>query len=138
MSFRDNHGSGNKAVSLLATCFVVAAGSLTCMAIAFLSNPEHPDEALLTAGGVSLGIILLLWMLRVRPPENRTKSAWSWLWRRKRKIAYQVKPKLPPSERVSAPPGPPTVDSIRQISGGTSTWVPAQSNRPQSRDSAPQ
>src|SRR5262245_28630770 len=127
MSLRDDHSSGNKAVTWMATCFVVMAGAVTCLAIAILGNPERPQEALWTAGGVVIGITFLVWLLRDRPRENRIKSAWSWMRRnRKRKLAYQVKPKVPPSLRSSAPPAPPTAESIRAISGGTSTWVPTK------------
>lgn len=132
MSFRQNHENGNKAVTLLATCFVVLGGAASCAAIAVAADPQHLEAALLPVGGVLLGIVILLWILRARPPESRARVMWGWLARRKRKIAYHVKPRVPRSERTAPPSGPPTVDSIREITGRPSTWVPSASTRPQS------
>jgi hypothetical protein len=131
MSFRQNHDSGNKAVTLLATCFVVLGGAISCTAIAIAADPVHPEATLIPVGGVVLGIVMLLWILRARPPESRARVPWGWLARRrKRRVAYQVKPRVPPSERTTAPAGPPTADSIREITGRQSTWVPAATTRP--------
>src|SRR5689334_21982723 len=121
-SFRQNHESGNRAVALLATCLVVLGGADTCATVTLVSDPEHPGLALARAGGVVAGIVALLWLLRERPRENRAKSIWGWLGRRRRrKVEFRVKAKLPPAQRSPAPPGPPTAESIRALSGGTST-----------------
>jgi len=125
-SFRRHHESGNRAVALLATCLVVLGGAVTCATVTLVSDPEHPLSALGTAGGVVAGIALLLWLLRDKPRENRAKTIWGWLGRRRRrKIEYRVRAKLPPAQRSPAPSGPLTAESIRALTGGTSTWVPA-------------
>jgi hypothetical protein len=132
MSFRQNHESGNKAVTLLATCFVVLGGAASCAAIAVAADPQHLEAALVPVGGVVLGIVTLLWILRARPPESQARVMWGWLARRKRKVAYHVKPRVPPAERAAPPAGPPTADSIREITGRPSTWVPTATTRPRS------
>src|SRR5438132_4251345 len=130
MSFRQNHSGGNRAVALLATCCVVLGGAVTCAAIAVTADPQRPGSALLTAGGVVLGIGVLLWILRERPPENRARMTWAWLARRrKRKVTWRVQPKTP-IERPVLPLAPPTAESVREITGGQSTWVPSSTIPP--------
>jgi len=130
MPLRQNHDGGNKAVALLATCFVVLGGAISCTAIAVAADPLHPESTLVPVGAVVLGIVFLLWILRDRPPECGSRINWNWLARRtKRRVAYKMQPKVPPSERASAPPGPPTAESIRAITGRQSTWVPASTSR---------
>jgi hypothetical protein len=131
MSFRQNHDSGNKAVTLLATCFVVLGGAITCTAIAVAADPAHLEATLIPVGGVVLGIAMLLWILRERPPESQARVKWGWLAHRTRKVAYRVKPRVPRGQRTPAPTGPPTADSIREITGRQSTWIPAATTRPQ-------
>src|SRR5262245_44857063 len=128
MSFRQKHDQGNKAVAWLATCFVVMGGAVSCTAIAVAGNPEHLEIALVPVGGVIVGTLLLLWLLRDRPPEGR--MTWHWLLARaKRRVAYRLKPRVPPRDRASHPPSPPTAESIREITGGQNTWVPASTSR---------
>src|SRR4029453_17093736 len=77
------------------------------------------------------GTLILLWLLRGRPAENHLKTGWAWLsQRRKRRVPYRVKARLPPSERSPAPSGPPTAESIRQITGRQGTWVPTPVDQP--------
>ena len=138
MSFRQKQESGNRAVAWLATCTVVLGGAVSCTVIAVAADPNHLESTLVPVGGVVLGMLVLLWILRERPPESRLWTNWNWLMGRgKRRVAYHVKPKIPPCERVSTPPAPPTVESIREITGGQSTWVPASTarRRPPSSDS---
>src|SRR5262249_44216094 len=86
---------------------------------------NHPEAAVLPVAGVILGTLFLLFLLRDGPRENRLKTGWGWLaQRRKRRIPYRVRARLRPSERCPAPSGPPTVESIRQISGPLNPWVP--------------
>ncbi len=138
MSFRQDHSGGNKAVALLATCCVVFGGLVCCTAIAVAADPEHVESALVPVGGVIAGAVVLLWILRDRPPESRLWSNWNWLaGRGKRRVAYRVKPKVPPGQRVVVPPAPPTAESIRAITGRepnglTHTWVPTSTTRPKS------
>ena len=136
MSFRRKHDSGNRAVAWLATCFVVSGGAFSCTAIAMAGNPEHLQATLLPVGGVVAGTILLLWLLRDKPPESRLMTNWNWLLRRgKRRVAYHLKPMLPPRDRVPNSPSPPTAESIREITGGQKTWVPASTTRRKPRGS---
>jgi hypothetical protein len=138
MSFRQNHESGNKAVTLLATCFVVLGGAVTCTAIAITTDPAHLEMALIPVGGAVASIVILLWILRERPAESGARAKWGWLGRRRRKVPYHVRPRVPKNERAPAPSGPPTADSIREITGRRSTWVPSAITRPKSpADNAP-
>jgi len=106
-------------------------GAIGCAAIAFLGDPEKPLSMLIQAGAAVVGIIFLLWILREKAPENRSKIVWSWLGRRrKRKVAFRAQAKLPPSQRTATPPAPPTVETIRALTGGTSTWVPSANGPP--------
>src|SRR5437764_11234302 len=98
MRFSQDHRSGNRAAVLMATCLIVLMGAIGCAAIALAGDPEKPLSTLIQAGAAIVGIIFLVWLLRERPPENRSKIVWSWLGRRrKRKIAYRAQAKLPPS-----------------------------------------
>ena len=131
MPFQQYQSGGKKAVTLLATCLVVLGGALTCTAIAISAEQKNPRAALTPAASVIAGIIFLLWLLRERPPENRARTLWSWLARRrKRRVPYRVQPKLPPSQRNSAPPVPPTAESVREIARSHNAWVPSASAPP--------
>ncbi len=126
MPFRQKHDSGNRAVAMLASFFVVLGGAATCVVIVVSAGKEHAEVALLSIAGATAAMLALLWLLCGRPPENRMKTGWSWLsGKRKRRVPYRVRAKLPPAERVSSPPAPPTVESIRAITGRQGTWVPA-------------
>lgn len=131
MSFRRNHEPGNRAVALLATCLVVVGGAASCVLVVLASDPARPRSTLTTVGAVVGGALVLLWFLRDKPRENRSRLIWSWLARRRRrKVEYRVRAKLPPNQRSTAVPAPPTPESIRALTGGTSTWVPAGTTRP--------
>jgi hypothetical protein len=131
MRFSHDRSKGNRAVVLLATCLIVLMGAIGCAAIALAGDPQQPLPTLILVGAAVVGIIFLLWVLRERPPENHAKIVWSWLGRRrKRTIAFRAQARLPPSQRAAAPPAPPTVESIRAITGGTSTWVPSANAQP--------
>ncbi len=137
MSFRQKHENGNRAVAVLAACFVVLGGAATCTAIVLSAGREHAETAILSIAGATAATLIVLGVFCVRPPENRLKTAWSWLsGKRKRRVPYYVKAKLPPAERLSSPPAPPTVESIRAITGRQGTWVPVSTARPQPPESA--
>ncbi len=131
MSYQENRQRGNRAVALLATCFVVLGGGASCTVIALSAGGDNPQAALLPIAGVMAGTLILLWLLREEPAVNKLKVGWSWLsHRRRRRVPYRVRAKLPPHERASSPPAPPTVESIRQIAGPLQprtggTWVSA-------------
>jgi hypothetical protein len=132
MSFRQKHDSGNRAVAMLASFFVVLGGAATCAAIVLSAGKENAETALLSIAGATVAMLTLLWLLCGRPPESRMKTGWSWLaGRPRRRIPYRVRAKLRPSERVSSPPAPPTVETIRAITGRQGTWVPAPGAPPQ-------
>jgi hypothetical protein len=137
MAFRQKPDGGKRAVAWLATCFVALGGAIACTAIATGGDPEHLEATLVPVGGVVVGMIVLLLFLRDRPPETRLWTNWNWLLRRgKRRIAYRLRPKLPPCDRVPDAPAPPTAESIRNIAGGPNTWVPASTppRRPRRSD----
>lgn len=138
MSLRPNHSNGNKAVSLLATCLVVLGGAVTCAVIVLSVDAERRQSSLQWTLGVMGGIIVLLWLFRDRPPENQAKAVWGWLGRkRRRRIAYRARAMLPASQRSGATPGPPTVESVRDIAAGTNTWVPASTCPPKRPETGP-
>jgi hypothetical protein len=126
MSFQENRQRGNRAVALLASCFVVLGGGASCTVIALSADLDRPEAALFPIAGVMAGTLLLLWLVREEPAVNRLKIGWGWLSRvRKRRVPYRVRARVPAHERVSSPPAPPTVESIRQITGRLDTARPA-------------
>lgn len=135
MDFRQNHDRGKRAVALLATCVVVLGGAATCAAILLIGERDRQQSTWLSNVSIIGACIVVFWLLRVHPPENRAKASWSWLGRkRRRKIVYRAEARLAPSQRSSAgPPAPPTVESIRALTGRTTTWVPAATVPPDRR-----
>lgn len=126
-----NHRRGNRAVSLLATCLVVLGGAAACAVIVLSSDARGRDSSLGWALGVFGGICIMLWLLRDRRADNSARTRWAWLGRRRRKIAYEIRARLPPSQRSSSPPpAPPSAESVRGISAGTNTWVPSSTAPP--------
>lgn len=122
-NFNRRH-SGDKAVALLATGFVVLAGAVTCVFIGVVASNDS-QEALWTAGACFSGVILLLWLLRERKPENQTGALWSWLASRPRpKTEFRAKLQRPPVSAGSN--APPTAETVRNLTGGINTWVPAK------------
>jgi hypothetical protein len=131
MRFQHDHSRGRRAVAILATCFVVLGGAAACAAIAMSADFAHPEAALLPIAGIVAGMLILVWLLREPPAVNHLKNGWTWLSQRRRhRVAYHVKPRLPPSQRSPAPSGPPTAESIRQITGRQGTWVPTPVDQP--------
>ncbi|HEY3968448.1 MAG TPA: hypothetical protein VGM05_28125 [Planctomycetaceae bacterium] len=132
MGFRSNHNSGNKAVTLLATCLVVLGGAITCAAIGLSAESGlQKKSSLQWTGATTGGIIVLLWLLRDRPRENQARAIWAWLGRKRRRtVVYRAQPKLPAGQRSTAPPAPPTAESVRSITAGTNKWVPVSTAPP--------
>ena len=125
-----NHNKGNKAVALFATCLVVFGGAMTFCVIAMSNDTRSDQSNALTLGGLTtLGIIVMLWLLRDRREGGGPHDVWSWLARRKkRRVEYR--PRLRRSNR--APVGtnaPPSADSIRSINAGKNVWNPAVPSR---------
>jgi hypothetical protein len=139
MRFSHDHQNGNRAAVLMATCLIVLMGAIGCAAIALAGDPERPLSTLIQAGAVFIAIVFLLWILRDRPAENHSKILWSWLGRRrKRKIAFRAQARLPAEQRAAAAPAPPTAEAIRELAGGTSTWVPSTNAPPRRQGDAKQ
>jgi hypothetical protein len=135
-SFQENRQRGNRAVALLAACFVVLGGGASCTLIALSADVGQPEAVIFPIAGVMTGTLILLWLVREEPAVNRLKTGWSWLsGRRKRRVAYRVRARVPAHERYPCPPAPPTAESIRQITGRpdngrNGTWVAATSDDP--------
>ncbi|HTI51539.1 MAG TPA: hypothetical protein VL475_11330 [Planctomycetaceae bacterium] len=130
-----DHRAAGKAVALLATCFVVVAGAVTCFFIGVMigGDPVHLLAIIAACFG---GIVLLLFLLRDRKPENMAAARWSWLiGDNKQKVAYRLAPRAPPQEGPVAPNAPPTAESVRALGGGVA-WVPSKNGAP-SRNPSP-
>jgi hypothetical protein len=136
MAFRPNHNSGNKAVTLLATCVVVLGGAITCAAIGLAAESGlQKKSSLLWTAATTAGIVVLLWLLRDRPRENRAKVLWGWLARkRRRRVVYRAQARVPRGQHSSVPLSPPTAESIRSISAGANTWVPVSTDPPKRQE----
>jgi hypothetical protein len=129
---RDSPGRG-KAVALLATSFVVVGGGAACTLIALVSGAD-PTEQLGITLACFAGIVLLLWLLRDRDPANQAAERWAWLARRK-KVPYRLEPRVRPDPRAAGTRTPPSVESVRELTGGQTTWVPARgTKRPRDAD----
>ncbi|MSR60744.1 MAG: hypothetical protein EXS05_24410 [Planctomycetaceae bacterium] len=132
---RERYGAG-KAVALLATCFVVVGGAFTCVVIS-LSAGEESRRPLWLAAAFFAGIVALLWLLRDRKPENRFAVRWDWLARRRRrKIEYRLSHRPRGDSQPAVPNAPPTAESVRQLTGGINTWVPAPAAKPPPKSQA--
>lgn len=122
------YGAG-KAVALLATCAVVAAGAVTCTFIGVAATADA-SRALTITGACFGGIVFLLWLLRDRQPGNTVAERWAWLTReRPRKVEYRLSARRPTASPPPIPLSPPTAESVREITGGLHTWVPSQGSR---------
>lgn len=126
---KPDRSAGGKAATLFATTFVVIGGAIACMVVGVISG-ETPTRFLTITGACFGGILLLLWLLRDRNPGNVAAEKWSWLARSNRqKVAVRVAPRVPRRERASAPQGPPTAESVRELTGGMNVrWVPVRGN----------
>jgi hypothetical protein len=122
---RHDHRGAGKAVALLATCFVVVAGAMTCFFIGVTIGGD-PVRLLSITAACFGGISLLLFLLRDRKPENIAAARWGWLvGENKQKVTYRLAPRAPVSEESPAPNAPPTAESVRALQGGIA-WVPSK------------
>jgi hypothetical protein len=132
---RHDHRAAGRAVALLATCFVVIAGAITCFFIGVTIGGDPMHLLSITAACFG-GISLLLFLLRDRKPENRAAARWSWMFgENKQKVTYRLAPRAPVSEGTIAPNAPPTAESVRALGGGVA-WVPSKGAIP-SRNPSP-
>lgn len=124
----DSHNKGNKAVTLFATCLVVFGGAMTFCVVA-MSNETRGDQssALSIAGLTTLGIVVMLWLLRDRRDAGGLHDVWGWLARRKkRRVEYRPRLRRTTNTTILGTNAPPSVESIRTINAGKNVWNPAE------------
>jgi hypothetical protein len=127
MSPGSQRNNGNKAVALLATCLVVLGGAITFCVIA-LSNESRLQQqnALGIAGVTTLGIVLILWLLRDRSGASNLSLVIAWLSRKpKKRVAYKAKLQRPVAPNPTGGNAPPSAESVRSINAGKNVWNPA-------------
>jgi hypothetical protein len=135
---RSPHGSGDQAAAWLATVFTLTGGLFACVFVVVTSG-EPPGRPMMVAIGVITILLLLLWLLRDKPPEARQESLklWHW-WKKKESETYEYKPR-PRKRSHQTQYGnnqPPTLDSIREAVNDQRTWVPSIRNMKDSDNSA--
>lgn len=115
-----------KAVAILATTFVMFGG-LAASVFLIVSNSSAPTSTLLYFAGGCLAGGLLLWLLRDPDPLSPRGRVFAWFRKPKRVThRYQFAVRKP-TRTMEAPPQPPTVERIREISQESAgTWVPSQ------------
>lgn len=128
---RDSSDLGDKAVTLLATLFVLLGGAISCIFMIVTSSPA-PHQTLLAFGGGCAGAAFLFWLLRERDPLQPKAAAWSWLKgrRRRKKVGYALTPRSL-ATGPTTPRQPPSADQIRELKqeAEQNTWVPNQTRR---------
>jgi hypothetical protein len=134
---KPDRSAGGKAVTVLATSFVVMGGAATCIFIGTLSG-ESPQRLIAITAGCFGGILFFLWLLRDKESGNAVAESWSWLARNnRRKVEVRVAPRIPRHERSTAPIPPPTAESVRELTGGQATWVPSKGTAPRKNSDFP-
>lgn len=124
MSGKPSRELGERAVSLLATSFVVLAGAAACLFIV-VAFGEEPGTAVGVYVACFCAIVALLWLLRDKPARTVAQKYFWFCRPRKKRVAFHLEPKVTrPSANANAP-GPPTVETLRELSGGLNTWVPS-------------
>jgi hypothetical protein len=116
-----------KAVTLLATTFVLLGGMVT-LAFMILTATDDPLPKLVWLAAGTGGFAVLLWLLRDRQPGTGARWQLTWLRRKTASAAaWRAAFRRPQPE---APPQPPTAEKVRELSQNTSTWVPSSRPRP--------
>lgn len=118
-----------KAAAWMATCFVLAGGVVTCVALSltFWDDPKKPLAA--TAAGTAF-ILLMLWLLRDRPRGEHSPGLMAWILGRQQSLEQKVAFRLS-RRRGPAPPmelgrnEPPTVERVRDLREGIHNWKPS-------------
>lgn len=120
--------NGRKAVSLLATTFVLVGGLVVCLFI-FAVAGERPSLTVVRWGGYYLVAIMVVWLLRDRDPQQAGDRNHFWLLGRARKQETAYSPaamrQVPRVVRYGTNQ-PPTVETIRMLKDDADDWVPGR------------
>lgn len=129
----DRHSGdrGRKAVSLLATMFVLTGGLVVCLFI-FVVAGERASLTFVRWGGYYVVAVLVVWLLRDKDPAEVGNRNHFWLLGRSRKQESTYSPAtvrhVPRVVRYGTNE-PPTAETIRMLKDEASTWVPGRSIR---------
>lgn len=127
---RSPHGSGDQAAAWLATVFTLVGGLFACVFVV-VSSGEPPGRPMMVAIGVITVLLLVLWLLRDKPPETQQDSLRVWYWWKKKEAEtneYKPRPRKRSSYVDYGNNPPPTLDSIRETVDDQRTWVPSIRN----------
>lgn len=124
---RDTRPS-QKAVTLLATTFVLLGGLVATTFIILTATDDPLPKLLGLAGGMGV-FALLLWLLRDRKPGSSARWDWTWLRRKSPSAPAWRAAFRRPHSNASAAPQPPTVEDVRELSQNVNTWVPTSRKR---------
>lgn len=130
VSGRSPHGSGDQAAAWLATVFTLAGGLFACVFVVVTSG-EPPGKPMLVAIGIITVLLLVLWLLREKPPEARQQSLRLWYWWKKEEVdsaEYKPRPRKRSRHAEYGNQQPPTLESIRETVDEQRTWVPSVRN----------
>lgn len=129
-SGRSPYGSGNQATAWLATVFTLTGGVFACLFV-LVSNGESPGKPMLITLSLMILAILILWLLRDKPPEARQHSLKLWYWWKKEEsdsFEYKPRPRKRSHKSDFGTQTPPTLESIRERTDDQRTWVPSIRN----------
>ncbi|QDV53049.1 hypothetical protein [Gimesia fumaroli] len=127
---RSPHGSGDQAAAWLATVFTLVGGLFACVFVV-VSSGEPPGRPMIIAIGVITVLLLVLWLLRDKPPEAHQDSLRLWHWWKKKDAEtceYKPRPRKRSSHVNYGNNQPPTLESIRETVDDQRTWVPSIRN----------
>jgi hypothetical protein len=125
MGRRQPDDLGERAVSLLATSFVVLTGAVTCFFIV-VAFGEKPETSVGAWVGCFIVIAAMLWLLREKPARTVTQKYFWFCRPMRRKIPFRLEARRTAREAKKQPLHPPTLESIREQADGLHTWVPSE------------
>ncbi len=132
MPGRDFRNLEDRAISVLATTFVLAAGVVVSLFMCVLFA-EDPKEPALFAAAVFGTTAWLLYCLRDRPECSGSRQASSLvrrlLGRRNKPTTIRYRPRIKRADVRCVRYGtnqPPSVETIRDLTDGMRTWVPSR------------
>ena len=126
MPLNQKNDLGRLAASMLASTVVVIGGMLICGFIIILFSDDPNNDLLWLLGSVA-GIILLLWLVRDKPPHQARTRNFFWLSRQKPEpfMPNYVPRKRRNSEKIALGSNePPSAENIRSLKEGANSWVP--------------
>ena len=127
---RSPHDSGDQAATWLATVFTLVGGLFACVFV-MVSTGEPPGKPMMIVIGVLTVLLLILWLLREKPPAAHQESLSLWhFWKKKEAETYDYQPR-PRKRSRKVDYGnnqPPTLESIRESVDERRTWVPSVRN----------